>query len=279
MYTMSVQKLDKLKGVLQSVPSGFVADSAWLTRHGVSRSLSQKYLESGWLERVGHGVFRRPTPEATDAQSLDWKTCVLSAQHIMGYQFHVGGTTALSLQGHSHYLTLGEQGQIWLFGDDIPNWLSKLPLNARLVVKRTSLFENTRTGIDAVESSKGSASLPWDWALRMSSPERALLEALNEVPDQESFHTIDMVFEGLTNLRPKLLTELLNSCKKIKVKRLFFVFADRHNHAWRKRLDPNEFDLGSGDRALVKGGRLHPTYRIMVPAEFVPSKTEAGGGA
>jgi hypothetical protein len=23
--------------------------------------------------------------------------------------------------------------------------------------------------------------------------------------------------------------------------------------------------LGSGDRALVKGGKLHPLYRIMVP--------------
>ena len=35
--------------------------------------------------------------------------------------------------------------------------------------------------------------------------------------------------------------------------------------------------LGSGDRALVQGGKIHPRYRIMVPKDFV--KPEAGSGA
>ena len=111
----------------------------------------------------------------------------------------------------------------------------------------------------------------------MSTPERAILEAMDELPDHESFHTLDMVFESLTTLRPKLLSDLLQACRKIKVKRLFFVFADRHDHPWRKRLDPAEFNLGRGDRALVKGGRIHPRYRIVVPEEFVA--TGAGDGA
>ena len=278
---MSAQKADKLKNVLQSVPSGFIVDSNWLTSQGVSRFLTQRYLESGWLERAGHGVFRRPTPDnSTGSDTLDWKTCVLSAQRIMGYQFHVGGTTALSLQGHSHYLALGAKTFVWLYGDDTPNWLAKLPLNASLTLRKGTLFVDPTVGINTDgPSTDDTRNLPWNWALRMSSPERAVLEALNEVPDHESFHSLDMIFEGLTNLRPKLLTALLESCTKIKVKRLFFVFADRHNHAWRKRLDSDAFNLGSGDRALVTGGRLHPTYRIMVPPEFVPSKTEAGDGA
>lgn len=74
-----------------------------------------------------------------------------------------------------------------------------------------------------------------------------------------------------------MLSALLYSCRKIKVRRLFFVFADRHDHPWRKRLDPEKFDLGSGDRALVEGGRIHPRYRIVVPEEF--AKTEADDGA
>ena len=60
------------------------------------------------------------------------------------------------------------------------------------------------------------------------------------------------------------------------LKRLFFVFADRHDHPWRKRLDPAEFNLGSGDRALVKGGKIHPLYRIMVPKEFVTAEADDG---
>jgi hypothetical protein len=86
-----------------------------------------------------------------------------------------------------------------------------------------------------------------------------------------------MVFESPTTLRPKLLSDLLRACRKIKGKRLFFVVADRHDHPWRKRIDPQAFDLGSGDRALVTGGKIHPRYRIMVPEDFV--KPEAGNDA
>jgi hypothetical protein len=119
--------------------------------------------------------------------------------------------------------------------------------------------------------------LPWGWAIRISSPERAILEALDELPEQESFHNLDMVFEGLATLSPRRLALLLNSCRKIKVRRLFFVFAHRHKHSWRERLKAEDFDLGKGDRALVKGGRIHPRYRIMVPPEFVQATEETDG--
>lgn len=131
------------------------------------------------------------------------------------------------------------------------------------------------TGITKDDRDPGS-TLPWDWQLRMSAPERAVMEAMDELPGHESFHNLDMMFESLTTLRPKALTELLHSCKKIKVKRLFFVFAERHNHAWRNRLGPEDFNLGSGDRALGKGGKIHPRYRILVPEEF--AGTETGDG-
>jgi len=103
----------------------------------------------------------------------------------------------------------------------------------------------------------------------VSTPERAILELLNELPADESFHNADMVFEGLANLRPRLLETLLKECRSVKVKRLFFVFADQHDHAWRQYLDPDDFDLGSGPRALVEGGRLHPRYDITVPPELI----------
>lgn len=279
MCIMSTQKEEKLKNTLEAVPAGFLVDSSWLADHGISRFLTQKYLKSGWLERAGHGVFRRPAPSAAATNTLDWKTCLLSLQHIMHYPVHVGGVTALSLQGYAHYLSLGGKSTVWLYGSKIPNWLEKLPLNAELRTRNVSLFADPELGVDDARQSlnETASSLPWDWKLVMSSPERAILEALDELPDMESFHNLDMAFESLTTLRPRTLSALLGSCKKIKVKRLFFVFADRHDHAWRKRLDPDEFDLGSGDRALVKGGKIHPRYRIMVPEEFV--RKERGYGA
>lgn len=270
---MSALKEDKLKSVLEAVPAGFVVDALWLEAHGVSRFLTRKYIDSGWLERLERGVFRRPAPQPVP---LDWQTCLLSMQHIMNYPVHAGGSTALGLQGYSHYLPLGTSPPVWLYGNAIPSWLARITLDAKLVPRGLNLFSDPALGL--TESKPGSANtLPWGWALRISTPERAILEALDELPDHESFHNLDMVFEGLATLSPRRLSALLHSCRKIKVRRLFFVFADRHKHAWRERLNPDEFDLGTGDRALVKGGKIHPRYRIMVPAEFMPATGETDG--
>ncbi|QOC24289.1 type IV toxin-antitoxin system AbiEi family antitoxin domain-containing protein [Wenzhouxiangella sp. AB-CW3] len=214
-------------------------------------------VKQGWLERLARGVFRRPGTSARSSDRIDWKTCVLSLQHIMGYTVHVGGMTALTLQGYTHYLALGDKAPVWLYGADAPNWLKKLSLDAPLEIRNQRLFGDPEMGqleVQGEPDSGRAGSPPWEWSMRMSGPERAVMEALDELPDHVSFHNLDMAFESLTTLRPKLLGSLLNDCRKIQVRRLFFVFADRHGHAWRKRLNPEDFDLGRGDRALVKGG-------------------------
>ena len=273
MSPMGGQGRTKLQIVLEAVPAGFLVDSAWLERHGIGRRSTHAYVKHGWLERIHRGVFRRPAPNAA---TLDWKTCLLSMQHIMGYDVHVGSTTALGQQGFNHYLRLGSNAPVWVYGNTIPTWLGKLPLNAPIETRKTSLFADHALGLTK-DNEDAANTLPWDWQLKMSAPERAVIEAMDELPERESFHNLDRVFESMTTLRPRMLSALLHSCRKIKVKRLFFVFADRHGHPWRKHLDPEEFNLGSGDRALVNGGRIHPRYRIMVPEGFV--KPESSDGA
>ncbi|NTJ65333.1 hypothetical protein G6M50_30115 [Agrobacterium rhizogenes] len=71
---MSTPKEIKLKNVLEAVPAGFVADARWLDNQGISCFLTRKYVESGWLERLDRGVFRRPAPQPA---SLDWRTIAL----------------------------------------------------------------------------------------------------------------------------------------------------------------------------------------------------------
>ncbi|GMR16210.1 MAG: hypothetical protein BMS9Abin31_0524 [Gammaproteobacteria bacterium] len=56
----------------------------------------------------------------------------------------------------------------------------------------------------------------------MSTPERAFLELLDELPQNETFHMVDVIMEGLVNLSPRRMQSLLESCMNIKVKRLFF---------------------------------------------------------
>lgn len=108
----------------------------------------------------------------------------------------------------------------------------------------------------------------WNWPLALSTPERAALELLDELPQRESFHQAQVLIQSLFNLSPRRLQKLLADCRSVKVKRLFFFFADQHRHAWLNRLDKKTIDLGKGKRMLVKGGRLDKAYRITVPEDL-----------
>jgi hypothetical protein len=109
---------------------------------------------------------------------------------------------------------------------------------------------------------------PWNWPLMFSGPERAILELLNERLDHESFHQADMIMQGLSTLRPRRLQKLLADCRSVKVKRLFFFFADRHQRGWLKRIDRKAIGLGRGKRMLVRGGKLDSKHLITVPEDL-----------
>ena len=78
----------------------------------------------------------------------------------------------------------------------------------------------------------------------------------------------NQIFEGLLNLRPKLLQELLENCNSIKVKRLFLYMASKVNHQWLEFVDRSKIELGTGDRVIVKGGVYISKHRISIPKEL-----------
>ena len=45
-----------------------------------------------------------------------------------------------------------------------------------------------------------------------------------------------------------------------------------------KHLDTSRIDFGSGPRALVEGGKLHPTYHIYVPEALVFERPAVADG-
>src|SRR5690625_5014489 len=142
MSIMNGQKPDSLKRLLQSVPPGFVVDSPWLRANRIGRRSVYEYVKRGWLDRPASGVYRRPLPGRRTSDRVDWRRCVLSMQHIMGYAVHVGAMSALALHGHSHYLPLGEK-ILWLYGSGFPGWLTRLPLDVALETRSTRSEEHT----------------------------------------------------------------------------------------------------------------------------------------
>ena len=226
-------------------------------------------------------MYRRPLPEGAQSGTEEsWAIPLLSLQWLMKYAVHLGGESALDMAGYVHYLKLGGRARVHFYGE-VPSWLKRLPMQTEIIVRQRTLFGNDPLGIDdAGPAAAGTRPMVdvWRWPLRASSPERAILEALDELPQNATFENLDKVFEGLGSLRPKRLSALLAACRSVKVRRLFFVFADKHRHAWRKHLNTSGIDFGSGPRALVEGGRCHPTYRIYVPEAFLPGTLQTADG-
>jgi hypothetical protein len=269
--------MQRLNHVLSQLPAGFIADSTWLQAQGLSRSSIRDYATSGWLQRVAPRVYRRPLPHP--GAPLRWDVVALSLQRIMGHPVHVGGATALELAGYAHYVSAAGPAVIHIYGGGVPAWLVRLSATARFDLHSTRLFGGSETGVegrryDLVSGRTEDATsdmepdAPWDWPLRVASPERAIMEMIDELPKHETFHQVDMAMQGLTNLRPRLLGKLLQECKSLKVRRVFLWYADRHHHTWRKHLDTVALDLGKGKRQLVPGGRLDARYQITLPGEM-----------
>ena len=271
MLTMATHSHGKLNR-LQELPDGILVDAAWLERHGYSSSLRNQYVKAGWLNQPAPRVYRR------SHVVLTWEQAVVSLQSFMDYPLTVGGRTALEELGFAHYL--GDQRQVHLYGpSQPPGWLAKLPLQTTFRWHNSArLFDDkNERSAHAPQPNETPSLLPsgfmasggtMRWPLRLSSAERAILEWLDELPTRDSFHHLDMVMEGLANLSPRRLQTLLETCRNVKVKRLFFYFADRHRHAWLDKLDKSSINLGSGKRHLVKGGKLDATYLITVPEDM-----------
>jgi hypothetical protein len=282
MFVMTEHRTNRLNQLLRRLPAGFIADSAWLQKQGLSRSSIHDYVAQGWLERVTPRVYRRPLPTADSR--LRWDIAVLSLQRLMNLPLHVGGRTALELAGYAHYLETDGSTTVHLYGKNAPPWLERLPATARFVTHSTRLFTDPKTGVEDrrydlrsgqtnAPTTDPDSTAPWDWPLKVAFPERAILEMIDELPRHETFHQVDVILQGLTNLRPNLLTKLLHECTSVKVKRLFLWYANRHQHQWLKHLDTSSLNLGTGKRQLVPGGRLDPHYNITLPEDMFEDET------
>ena len=97
----------------------------------------------------------------------------------------------------------------------------------------------------------------------VSEPERALLEMLDDVPHRQSLDEAKKIMEPLFTLRPEALQTLLESCPRIKVKRLFFALAEELRLPVLVELDRSRLDFGAASLYIrsLKGNSLilkHP---------------------
>lgn len=268
---MSDQISGKLNHLLAETSDTRLISSRWLRAHGYTNSLVARYVSSGWLVSPARGVYLRK------GGRVQWEGVVRSLQIGEDLPLHVGGRFALTLQGHEHYLRLGDAGTITLYGPSRPaGWLGKLALAQEFEYAGKGPFDLPSPSFAGEVSDKALSDQGLAWhqaaegtdAVVCSTPERAMLELCDGIADATLVYEADALMQAMTTLRPQRVGMLLRHCRSIKAKRVFLALAERHQHAWLSHVPIEGVDLGRGKRALVLGGRLHPTYQITLPRDL-----------
>ncbi|GJL63249.1 MAG: hypothetical protein NPIRA04_19030 [Nitrospirales bacterium] len=252
---MSSYSGSKINQILKKWPYNTVAVLPWLEKQGAYQQLMREYEKTSWVRRIGRGAYVR------EGEKVEWTGGLYALQEQLRLPIHMGGKTALSFQGYAHFLPMGKGITVTLFGlpnIKLPLWFKQYRWDVKIRYATTNLFmSQNKHGL--TQKDMGS------YVVRLSTPERAIMEMLYEIPKRESYEEAKLLMEGLTTLRPRLVQALLEDCTSVKVKRLFMVLAETCKHAWVKKLDPSQVAFGKGKRMLVKGGQLDPTYLITVP--------------
>ncbi len=263
---MASETGSKINKLLRIWPPGAVMVSPWLEKQGVYQQLVHEYEKASWLRRIGRGAY------AKAGDKVEWTGGLYAMQEQMGLPVHAGGKTALQMQGYAHFLPLGKGATVTLFGlpdVKLPAWFKQYRWGVRVRYTTTTLF----AGIANRGLTKKEIGF---YAVGVSAPERAIMEVLYGVPNEESYEEAKLLMEGLTTLRPAVVQTLLEHCASVKVKRLFMVLAESCRHSWVKKLDLSKVDFGKGKRMLVKGGRFDSKYNITVP-DREGERSESGG--
>lgn len=253
---MSIEKPNKLQNLLSKWLDKTIATTHWLLEKGVSAQLAKRYVESGWMESIGHGAYKKLSDH------LIWQSGVHALQTQLKLPVHVGGLSALSYHGVSHSLRLGKE-PLFLFVPltvYLPKWFNNYDWGRSIVVVRTSFLPQA-VGIKSYQEQ--------NIEINYAVVERAVLELLYLTPKQIDILECYQIIEGLHNLRPNLLQTLLEECSSVKVKRLFLFMADKAQLPVMKHLNLEKIELGKGDRSIVKHGKYDSKYQLVLPEDLV----------
>jgi hypothetical protein len=252
---VSTQNESKITKLLDRHRPGTVLLASWMEGIGISRDLQKRYRRSGWLESVGTGAFKRPSEDVT------WHGGLYALQAEAELPIHAGAMTALAMQGLAHYARLGTD-RVFLFSPPktiLPAWFKNYDWGVLIKHVRTSVVPGAMGFTEHDEKT---------FSINISAPERAILECLHLVPEELDLMECFQVMEGLANLRPKLVQQLLAASTSIKAKRLFLFLAEKANHQWFTLVDTSKLDLGKGHRRLAQGGVYVAKYGLTVPKEL-----------
>jgi len=206
-----------IKKLQSAFPRGAPFDSQALAKLGVYPALVYHYVKSGWLERLGRGMFMFPDDTLRQEDSLKFLASRVP-------DFHVGGKTALAWRGIRHNLPARESLSLWGKRADLPAWFRER-FSSRYTAR--NLFSSRlpkNFGLQPLPETPG--------GVLVSVPERALLEMLSEVGGRQGIEEARNIMEGARAIRPEVLAALLKNCRRVKVVMLCAQWAKELDLPW-----------------------------------------------
>ena len=255
----------KLQFLINAFPKGSVITTKYLRNSGYSKPLINKYVKSGWLKSFGNGAY------CFANDKIDWLGALSSIQNQLDFSFIPGGRTSIELQGRGHFAR--NDDFVFIYGNHykyLPKWfVSRDWEDGKIKTIKSKLFP--------VGFNEGIINFKIrDFDVKISGLERALFELNYCIPELITFEEANYLYEGMLNLDPKLVQELLENCNYIKVKRLFLYFTDLKQLPCMNNISLNNVNLGTGKRVIAKNGKYNSKYKITVP-ENIDQEEETSG--
>ncbi len=247
--------MTKLCKLITKWPAGAVGVQAWLQKQQIYKQLSNKYVASGWLIKIGKGAYMRA------GDKLTWHGGVYALQKDLGLKIHVGGLSALELLGRSHFVPMGAHSRIYLYANsrDVPRYLPKWFQELKNVTHIYVLTELFSSNLALMDFDCGS------FTIQISEPERALFEMLSLVPHKMSFDHACLLMEHQHDLRSDVVQQLLEECKSQVLKRLFLYLARQFNLDFMPRVSLKNVNIGRGLRHIGNGEVYDRKLDLYVP--------------
>ena len=207
-----------IKNLQTTHPRGSPIGTADLQRMGISPALAHEYVASGWLQRLGRGVFMFA------GDMLGREACVrFLATKIEG--LHVAGATALAWHGHRHNIAARET--LCLHG------VAKVVLPEWFTERYPARYGSGRLFDAQLAEGYGLAVLPeTPSGPLVSVPERALLEMLSAVGVHQEAEEARSIMESIRHVRTKEFAELLQHCRMVKAARLCVLWSKELALPW-----------------------------------------------
>jgi hypothetical protein len=232
--------------LLPEVPRGTPLTTQWLSEKGLAAQQVARLAESGWLTRLGRGIYLLPGDQLNREAALARLVADMPG-------LHVAGKSALSWRGVRHNLALKERLVLW--GERpgaLPTWFTTA---FPATYQATHLFD------PAMPPTLSLGPLPTGHPdVPVSGPERAILELLSDVGKRQGLEEARHLVEAARSLRLDVLEELLSYLKRIKVARLAHTLADDLDLPWKFLARAASERLGGGSRWVAKtrtGERLN----------------------